>query len=157
MGRPISHILRRAGLTLGMGWKALATPVALGVHAIVQDAEGRVLLARHSYMRGWHLPGGGVEAGEPPSEAIVRELREELGLASCDVPEFLGLYTRKFGWVSNVIALYRVTGAVLDFKPNLEIREIVWVSPALPPTDTAPGVRRRLAEISGQAERSLYW
>jgi 8-oxo-dGTP diphosphatase len=54
------------------------------VAAVIRDAGGRVLLARRpddSHMGGlWEFPGGKVENGEAPSEALVRELREELAV-----------------------------------------------------------------------------
>jgi 8-oxo-dGTP pyrophosphatase MutT (NUDIX family) len=149
--------LRRAGLALGLSLKALRTPVAFGAHALVLDGEGRVLLARHSYMSGWHLPGGGVRAGEPPAVAVIRELREEIGLVSSDEPEFAGLFTRRFAWVSNVIALYRVRHAKFEFEPNFEVRELRWADPHTPPQGTAPGTRRRLEEIASGAAPSPYW
>jgi 8-oxo-dGTP pyrophosphatase MutT (NUDIX family) len=146
----------RLRLALVLAVKALRTPVAFGATAVVEDAENRVLLVRHSYMAGWHLPGGGVDAGEPPELAVIRELQEEVGLIHSARPEFVGLYTRKVGWATNVVALYRVRDALLDFKPNLEIREILFADPkALPPGTTA-GTRRRLAELQG-AERSHHW
>jgi 8-oxo-dGTP pyrophosphatase MutT (NUDIX family) len=151
------RLLRRTGLALGLGARAVMTPVAFGANAIVDDKEGRVLLVRHSYMAGWHLPGGGVSTGEPPAVAIVRELREEIGLVQSDDPEFIGLFTRKFGWVTNLVALYRVANARFEFVRNFEIREICWADPASPPDDTAPGARRRLAEFASKAPPSPYW
>jgi 8-oxo-dGTP pyrophosphatase MutT (NUDIX family) len=49
--------------------------------AVFFDEAGRVLLVDPTYKDFWNLPGGGVDAGETPYEACVREVREELGLA----------------------------------------------------------------------------
>lgn len=136
--------------------KALRSPTALGVVGAVFDAEGRVLLVRHSYMPGWQFPGGGVDRGEPPEHAILRELNEEVGLAG-GTAEFLGLHTRRAGWVTNVIAFYRITGASLDFKPGFEVREILFADPSHPPEGTTDATLRRLAEMAGTAELSPWW
>jgi 8-oxo-dGTP pyrophosphatase MutT (NUDIX family) len=149
--------LLRAAQPVFLWLRALRAPVAFGASAIVEDKEGRVILVRHSYQPGWHLPGGGVNRGEPPAEAILRELREEIGLVKSDPPELAGIFTRRIGVVTNAIALYRVRNAEFDFKPNYEIREITCADPAAPPPNTARGTRRRLAEHAGQAEVALYW
>ena len=153
----LPFLVRRLLLMLGLGTKALASPVAFGVNAIVDDEEGRIILVRLRYMQGLHLPGGGVSSGEPPAEAIIRELREELGLIESSPPEFMSLYTRQFGFITNVVALYRVRNARIAFKPNLEIRAIACVDPRKPPGDVRPGTRRRLAELVGAAPLSPYW
>ena len=49
----------------------------LGVRAMVIDGNDRIFLVKHSYVDGWHLPGGGVETGESLLEALARELAEE--------------------------------------------------------------------------------
>jgi len=149
--------LRRFGLALGLTGRAYITPVAFGAHAIVLDAEGRVLLVRHSYVRGWHFPGGGVRGGEPADAAVLRELTEEVGLASYSSCEFYGLFTRKVGPATNVIALYRLKDVTIAFEPNLEIRKVMWADSANPPEDTSPGTRRRLAELTGKTPVSPYW
>ena len=140
-----------------LAYKALASPVAFGVSGILDDEQGHILLVRHRYSPGWHFPGGGVNRGEPPAEAVVRELREEVGLQTSGAPVLHGLYTRTAGIATNVVALYRVSEARIAFQPNAEIAEIAWADPAHPPADCSTGTLRRLAELRGEAALSPYW
>src|SRR3981081_400175 len=59
-------------------------PLVVVVACALLDADGRVLIAQRSsekQMAGlWEFPGGKIEAGERPEEALIRELREELGI-----------------------------------------------------------------------------
>lgn len=135
--------------------KALWSPVCLGATGALFDASGQVLLVRHRYRPGWHLPGGGVGRGEPPGQAALRELTEEVGLQNGRA-EFFALYTRRIGPVSHVVALYRVSGDVA-FRPSFEIAEIRFADPQHPPPGTTPATLRRLAELSGAATISPYW
>ena len=136
--------------------RGILSPVAVGAMALVEH-RGKIVLVRQSYTNGWHLPGGGVERGEPPATAVMRELREELGLTNSALPELFGIYTRKLGLATNVNVLYLVRDVEFDFKPTLEIREIMFADPAAPPPDAASGARRRLAEFTGQIPQSHYW
>jgi len=151
-----------AGLAGRIAWrffilaKALLHPVAFGAAGAVFDAQGRVLLVRHRYMRGWQLPGGGVERGEAPDKAVLRELAEEVGLTGGQAV-FFGLYTARAGYVSNVIALYRVRGAAIAFKPSLEIGAVLFADPLAPPPGCTPATLRRLAELSGAAAPTPFW
>ena len=70
-----------------------APPLVLVAAVVLVDADGRVLLAQRpdgKQMAGlWEFPGGKVDPGETPEAALIRELREELGIdvaASCLAP-----------------------------------------------------------------------
>jgi mutator protein MutT len=73
---PISPYL--AALRRHVGHELLLVP---SVAAIVRDDEGRVLLQRRSADGRWSLPAGAIEPGETPEAAVIREVREETGLA----------------------------------------------------------------------------
>lgn len=149
--------LHRVTLGLSLAARAYWTPVCFGTNAVVEQPDGTIVLVRHRYMPGLCFPGGGVASGEPPQQSMLRELKEEIGVTEVDSVEFLGLYTRKIWWTANVITLFRVRGAKVDFKPSLEIVEIVAIDPHAPPPDTSPATRRRLAELTGAAPVSPYW
>jgi len=148
--------MSRLALMAKVTVQAMLAPVAFAVCALVVR-DNKVLLVRHSYVRGWLLPGGGVARAEPPAEAILRELKEEIGLVRSSPPEFVGLYSRRTGWVTNVIALYRIDNAEFNFRSNLEIREVQFVDPVSPPDGTPPSVRRRLSEFARLQPQSARW
>jgi ADP-ribose pyrophosphatase YjhB (NUDIX family) len=153
----VKSFASRLGVGGLMAVKAVWSPVALGAHALIVDCSGKVLLARHSYMTGWSLPGGGVARGEAPVDAILRELKEEIGEVRADAPQLIGIFSRRSGWATNVIVLYRLANAQVTFTPNLEVREVIFVDPADPPQGTSVGTRRRLAEFAGNLPPAPYW
>lgn len=65
----------------------------IGVFGIVTDDEDRVLLCHRRDYDLWNLPGGGVENGETPWDALVREIREETGLDAAPV-HLSGVYSK---------------------------------------------------------------
>src|SRR5262245_63305470 len=123
--------------------------MTLGVRALVLDPGGRVFLVKHSYVSGWHLPGGGVEPGETVLEALGRELLEEGNIELTDSPTFYGLYFN--GRVSDRdhVALYVVKGFRQSGppKPDHEIIAHGFFAPDAVPSDNQGATRARISEV----------
>jgi 8-oxo-dGTP pyrophosphatase MutT (NUDIX family) len=66
---------------LRVGW-LVRRPRTFGAHALVLTSERKVVLVRLRYAPGWRLPGGGRDEHEDPRDAVLRELREEIGMTS---------------------------------------------------------------------------
>ena len=66
---------------LKLGW-FVRRPRTFGAHALALTPGGKVVLVKLRYAPGWRFPGGGRGEREDPSEAVLRELREEIGLVS---------------------------------------------------------------------------
>jgi 8-oxo-dGTP diphosphatase len=74
--------------------------------ALVEDVNGRVLLARRAkepFKGRWDIPGGFLEAGEHPIDGLRRELLEETGL-EVEPQEFLGVWMDRYGGESTAEA-----------------------------------------------------
>ncbi|GAB2911997.1 NUDIX domain-containing protein [Nonomuraea fastidiosa] len=124
------------------------------VSAFVFDDDGRLLLANHGDVRRWAAPGGGVDPDERPEDAVVRELREELGveievrglIGVYGGPEFRTVYPNGHE-VGYVIAAYgcRLAPGSPEPRPDgVEIHDYRWVAeeelPGLETTPWTPGV-----------------
>jgi ADP-ribose pyrophosphatase YjhB (NUDIX family) len=138
-------------------WWRLRRSMTLGVRALVCDEAGRVLLVRHSYAHGWHLPGGGVERGETAHDAALREAAEEGGVAA-ESAELIGFFSNHTLFPGDHIALYRIS----DWKPcaprgGSEILERGFFARDALPEGTTPGTRRRLAEVFDGAAQDGRW
>ena len=66
---------------LKLGW-FVRRPRTFGAHALALTPEGKAILVRLRYAPGWRLPGGGRAEDEDPRDAVLRELREEIGMTA---------------------------------------------------------------------------
>jgi len=66
---------------LKLGW-FIRRPRTFGAHALALTPEGKAILVRLRYAPGWRLPGGGRAEDEDPRDAVLRELREEIGMTA---------------------------------------------------------------------------
>jgi 8-oxo-dGTP pyrophosphatase MutT (NUDIX family) len=129
-------------------WR-FARGLTVGVRAVVLDRDQRVFLVRHGYGPGWHLPGGGVEAGETLTEALARELREEGNIELTGSPVLHGVFFHPIYSRRDHVAVYVVREFHQPAPPqaNREIAEHgFFAADGLPPGTTS-GTRARIAEV----------
>jgi ADP-ribose pyrophosphatase YjhB (NUDIX family) len=138
-------LLRRA---FHLYWR-LARGMTLGVRAVVLDGDDKVFLVKHSYVSGWHLPGGGVEVGETFLEALKRELAEEGRIELADEPVLHGVFLNRHVSRRDHVAVYIVRHFRQDRQPepNREIVACGFYGPGALPTETTAGTRLRIAEV----------
>lgn len=139
-------------------WFRLRRGLTLGVRIVVHDAEGRILLVRHTYAPGWLFPGGGVERGETAAQAARRELAEEAGIIAAGPMSLFGLYANEENFPGDHVALLVLESfEQQDRKTSLEIAEMGFFSPQELPVGTTGGTLRRLAEIAGERPPEAVW
>jgi 8-oxo-dGTP pyrophosphatase MutT (NUDIX family) len=133
--------------------------LTVGVRAAIFDGDGRVFLIKHSYVAGWHFPGGGVEAGEALEAALARELREEGNIELTDPPILHAIYFNRRATRRDHVALYVVRSfrQIAPPVPNGEIVAHGFFAPTALPSDTSRATRERLAEIlTGRAVAEIW-
>ncbi|MCJ2014150.1 NUDIX domain-containing protein [Methylobacterium sp. J-076] len=139
---------------------ALATRgVTLGVRGIALDGEGRVCLVRHTYVAGWHLPGGGVERGEAAHDAMVREFREEAEIRPDAPLRLLGLFHHTAGAARDHVAVFLAPAFTLlrPKAPDREIAESGFFHPDSLPEGTTRATLARLRELREGLLPGSHW
>jgi len=146
------------GVLMHFYWR-ISRGLTVGVRGMVLDGEGRVFLIEHSYVDGWHLPGGGVEAGETMLEALRRELAEEGAIEITGEPVLHGIYFNPVYSRRDQVALY----VIRQFRQSAEPvpdREIInhgfFPLDALP-EGTTRGTRARIAEVVDGVRSAEVW
>ena len=139
-------------------WR-MSRGLTLGVRGLVRDEAGRIFLVKHTYVRGWHLPGGGVEPGETLLDALARELKEEGNIDLLDTPALHAVYFNTAVSRRDHVALF-VIGAFRQPAPPVPDHEIMahgFFAPDALPEDTVASVRARVAEVLMGAPLSPRW
>jgi 8-oxo-dGTP pyrophosphatase MutT (NUDIX family) len=129
-------------------WR-FARGMTLGVRAVVLDGDNRVFLVKHSYVSGWHLPGGGVETGETFLDALRRELAEEGRIEVLGEPALHGLFFNSHVSRRDHVAVYLVRHFSQDRLPgpNREIVACGFFEADALPAETTAGTRLRISEV----------
>ncbi len=98
----------------------------------------------------WHVPGGFVDPGETPEEALVRECQEEL---ACQVEpvEFLGAYPDRYGEAPILVLAYRCRLAQGSPRTSSELEELTWFSVQETPGLAFASCERALGALRARA------
>ncbi len=133
--------------------------MTLGVRGMVIDQENRIFLVRHSYVRGWHMPGGGVEPGESLEEALAKELREEGNLEIRSEPVLIGIYLNQAASRRDHVAVFLIRdfAQTAPHVPDREIVETGFFPLDALPSETTQATRRRILEALSGEKRSPFW
>lgn len=117
-----------------------AAGLRVRVAAAVVWNEGRLLLTQRPsggpLGLQWEFPGGKIEAGETPEHALVREIREELGVRATPL-EVLEVDTHDYPHGLEVeLVFVRCALDSIDFTPSAAVHAVRWVTPASVDIDT---------------------
>ncbi len=125
------------------------------VAAVIRSDDGRFLMARGlpgSHLGGlWEFPGGAVEPGETPEEALRRELVEELGVTAAVGGAITFAFHRDAA--RDVLLLFYRSAIASGTPAGLLGQEIAWVAPAeLAGLATPPADAELVAMLAGGRE-----
>jgi ADP-ribose pyrophosphatase YjhB (NUDIX family) len=151
----LEPVLRQS---LHLYWR-FARGMTLGVRAVVLDGDDRVFLVKHSYVTGWHLPGGGVEVGETFSHALRRELAEEGRIELLGEPALHGIFFNSHVSGRDHVAVYLIRQFRQDRlpEPNREIVACGFFEPGALPAETTAGTRLRISEVLEGRQPIATW
>jgi ADP-ribose pyrophosphatase YjhB (NUDIX family) len=116
----------------------------LGVFAAIVD-DGRILCVRMNYAtHAWTTPGGRVEPGESPLDALKREVLEESGLEVV-AGELVGVYSKPYK--DDIVLFFRASVVGRNpWQPNDEISDMGYFCRSELPEPMGLGVRTRIID-----------
>jgi 8-oxo-dGTP pyrophosphatase MutT (NUDIX family) len=145
--RLLRPFLTAAHKLLKLAW-FVRRPRTFGAHALAFTPEGKIILVKLRYARGWRLPGGGRSEDEDPRDAVLRELREEIGMTShgrvrsaCDLEEITD-FKRDLASLLIVEDVY-----YHPHKWSWEVEGIIETQPDELPPDLAPVARQWIGAL----------
>lgn len=142
----------RLALTFGHGllrasW-FVRRPRTYGAHALALTHDRQVILVKLRYAHGWRLPGGGRTADEPAEQAVLRELREEIGMTAHGRVTHACTLDENTDFKRDLASLLIVEN--VRFRPrgfSWEIEQVMAAPIGALPADLSPRTRRWLGAL----------
>lgn len=128
----------------------------IGVRALV-IANNQVLLVKHTYQPMWYTVGGGVDKHESPQQALIRELKEEVGAILDKPPKLIAVYYSNNEKRDDYVIFYEVSHCHFIEVTSPEIQQKQWFSFDALPADISPATQRRIDEYLGKVAISDMW
>jgi 8-oxo-dGTP pyrophosphatase MutT (NUDIX family) len=132
---------------LKVNW-LIRRPRTFGAHALALTPEHKVILVKLRYAPGWRLPGGGRSEDEDPREAVLRELREEIGMTAHGAVRLAAELDEAADFKRDLAFLFVVED--VDYRPprwSWEIEGIIEASLDALPSDMSPRAGRWLKAV----------
>lgn len=142
----IRRVMRAAFASMRLWW-LLTRPKTRGASAFCFTPEGSLVLVYSTYEVGWNLPSGGISGNEPAELAIIRELKEEIGLISSKTPTFLGEFSHHPNFKNDTESVFIVRDVLYRPKFNFEIEVIGEFPMSRLPGDISLELKIRLARF----------
>jgi 8-oxo-dGTP pyrophosphatase MutT (NUDIX family) len=121
-------------------------PRVRGALAVPLTPEGRLVLVRLTYAKGWRLPGGGQRRRESAEEALLRELREEIGLTAYGEVRHLYDHEHEPDYRRATTSVFLVRDVRYRPVSSLEIERIEQFHPSGLPEDMGEATREHVAQ-----------
>ncbi len=125
----------------------------IGVFAIILDSTNKVLLCHRLDYDLWNLPGGGLEIGESPWGAVIREVKEETGL-SVEIIRLGGVYSKPKKDEIVFSFVCHVTGGRVTL--NSEADKIEYFHFQDLPTNTSPKHVERVKDALENETKTIF-
>jgi 8-oxo-dGTP pyrophosphatase MutT (NUDIX family) len=148
--RPMRIALTGAHKLMKAGW-FLRRPRTFGAHAVALTPQRKLILVKLRYAPGWRVPGGGRRDGEYAQAAVIRELREEIGMVAYGRVRFACELEEAVDFKRDLAALLVVED--VRYRPprwSWEVEKVGEFDIDRLPADTSPTTLRWIAALSDQ-------
>ncbi|MCX6727941.1 MAG: NUDIX domain-containing protein [Candidatus Saccharibacteria bacterium] len=125
----------------------------IGCFAVIFDEDNKVLLVHRRDRDLWVLPGGAMETGESPDDAVVREVNEETGLR-VRVENLAGLYSKPLE--DDILLLFTCKRLDGELTLNNEADKIEYFTIDNIPANTNPRHRGRIQDVLSSGDGIIF-